>query len=205
MAALCLLWPVSAHATPTINIGTYDLPNGQNTMQIPIYVTGGDAVQGVDLVVFTGDGGSAVGGTVNAPHITALNIIPSGGIFNGNNTGQDNSTIDPQFWEATTAVASGPPFPALTGTFTNPATNTGGWGLLAMVTIDATGFAPGSYSISVSGTLGTVGPVVTQFSTGADTQVNAVSTNGTIVVPEPASLGLFGLGIPAFLLRRRRN
>ena len=63
----------------------YSAPNmpGQ---QVPILVSGSDAVSGVDFFVQVGDGGATVGGDDTGPTITQVDLV-SGTIFAANNTG----------------------------------------------------------------------------------------------------------------------
>jgi hypothetical protein len=230
-----LLCPVSAHAAPLITLGTYDLQPNMAGQNINIYVGGGDGgITNVDLTITTGDGGPSVAlllaqkgqtGTnhIVAPTVSFVNLLATGALFANNNNGiaidaSGSSTNTPQFYALHTATSSGTV--NLQGTFTDPVSGRTDQALLAVVTIDTTGFFSGSYNISVDGTVdnggvqtvinGTAQDVATQatdFPPELTSQVNHYSgfTDGVIIVPEPASLGLLGLVFPVLLLRRRRS
>ena len=69
-----------AWAAPVIDVGThYLLPNDMRT--IPIAVSGGDPVQGLDFFVQVADGGAINGGTATTPAITGIDIIGPGTLF----------------------------------------------------------------------------------------------------------------------------
>jgi len=168
----------SAFATPIIDVGDHVVNiNDPATWAIPIYVTGGDSVQGCDLNVQIGDGGPDAGGTTG-PQITAVDL--EGGIFAGNNNGQNDLGSIPQVAMYSITTKSG---------------SVGADGLLTTVTIDPNGFTTGTWPLKLHGTLN--GP--TDFAPG-----QATITDGTItLVPEPASLVLLGLGTLAVIRRRR--
>ena len=99
--------PLVVCAVPTIMLGTYDLQPNTPNQSINVYVSGGDAVNGVNLEVTTGDGG--VSGNFPAPVITGVNLFPVGGVFTGNNTGTSGygQATGGQYYEATTTTQSG--------------------------------------------------------------------------------------------------
>ena len=181
-----LAWGLSASsalAGPMINIGIHSLaPNMQNQV-IAIPVTGGNAVQGLNLLVQIGDGGLALGGTYSsAPRIQDISIT-AGTIFASNNTGRifDEPATD-QFWAIHTTTSSG----------TVSATGT-----LALLTVDTSGFTQGSFPLLLADIAGDA---------NSDTDfagVPATIINGSINVPEPGTCLLFW--IPIATIRGRRT
>jgi hypothetical protein len=104
-------------------------PNAAGQL-VPIMISGGDAVAGVDLFVQLGDGGAAVGGVDVGPTITNLDLAGEA-IFAANNTGV---FVDPKplIWGSTTTTQSGTVAAA---------------GRLATLTIDTTGIASGRFNL----------------------------------------------------------
>jgi hypothetical protein len=83
---LLLAASAPAFAAPVIEGGIhYLLPNDQRT--IPIMVSGGDLVEGINFYVQLGDGGPINGGTTTAPKISAIDLVGSGTLFSQSNTG----------------------------------------------------------------------------------------------------------------------
>jgi hypothetical protein len=170
-----------ASAEPVIDVGEHLLlPDATQT--IAIYSSGDETVQGLNFYVQIGDGGEDNGGTDTKPIITTVDIVGSGTLFQGNNTGQ--STIGSKLlWAASTTTDA--------GTVSDN-------GLLAYVTIDTTGTKLGDvYALSLTGTgAGIFGDP------GLDTDfagIAATITNGSIrIVPEPGAFVLLG-GLLAFL------
>jgi hypothetical protein len=107
--------------------------------------------------------------------------------------GGDSPTAS-QFWAAYVVSDAG----TLTlGTATTPV-------LLAVVTIDTTGFAGQTFALKLDSS-----NQVSNFTdTGGDHAVTIVDgfiTVGSQAAPEPACLGLLTIGAAGFLLRRRRS
>ncbi|MEM9657360.1 MAG: hypothetical protein AAF961_03275 [Planctomycetota bacterium] len=161
--------PDRASADLVIEIGDIQLFENTANQVVPISVTGGDPVQGLNFNIQVADGGpEAPNGVMDGPAITGVDVIGPGTIFNGNNTGQGgNGLVLPQFAEAITTTSSG---------------TVNAVGTLAFVTFDTTGFSAGSsFDLLLKGTL------------NSDTDFAGVSaniTNGTIslvVVPEPSA------------------
>jgi hypothetical protein len=157
-------------AAPIITVGSHDLlPNTPGQM-VQIYVSGGDAVEGLNLYAQVGDGGPAEGGTIVGPSITA--DILSGTIFAANNSGADSTGSSAQLAVSNTLTASD---------------TVDADGLLATLTLDTTGFFSGSWGLFLSDTLN--GP--TDFA-----GIEADIFDGSItIIPEPAAAILIPLCI----------
>jgi hypothetical protein len=175
-------------ASPTIIVGNTDLLADQAGQKVYLYITGGDQLQNVNLSVQIGDGGPELGGVIDGPSLSNIDIF-AGTIFDGNNTGRASLTPDGVLtsqvgYEGTTTA---------TGFVT-------GNGLLATITLDTTGWDGGVFDLRLTGTHNGD----TSFANATATGLLPVSiTNGTItVVPEPATVTMMLLGVA--LLRRRR-
>src|SRR4051812_41710888 len=103
IVALSVHWHSIATATPVIIVGNHHLAANTPGQEITILVTGGDAVEGLNLNVQVGDGGPPLGGSTVAPFITNLDIL-SGTIFSTNNTGQVDVASFPLFANSTTTT-----------------------------------------------------------------------------------------------------
>ena len=176
---LGLVYPACAFAG-TITIGTYELLPNTPDQEVEIYVTGGEALAGLNFNIQIEDGEE----TVSSPIFTAVDIL-TGTIFEGKNNGQYGTTVLPQIAMASTDTSTGATILAD--------------GLIGTATIDTTGFTYGSWALKMSDTRN--GP--TDFA-GVAAQI----ADGWIHiagVPEPSTFSfllLFGVGI---LLRRRSS
>jgi hypothetical protein len=174
-------------AAPVITVGHHTLLADTPNQQVSILVSGAEPVQGVNLLVQLGDGGAALGGAAGAsPRIQDVSVT-TGTIFGANNNGRafDEAPAD-QLWQVHTATAAG-----------TVSTD----GVLAVVTVDTTGFAAGTFPLL----LADIGGDATLDSDFAG--VPAAITNGsiTIVVPEPATFGLIAIALSACVGRQRRT
>ncbi len=160
-----LLRSSATHAEPIIVVGFHPLVANQADQTISIFVSGGDAVEGLNLNIQIGDGGADLGGTTIAPTITKVDFL-SGTIFDGNNNGQSDLATFPLFYAGSTTTTKA---------------TVAAEGLLATLTIDTTGFFSGFWDLHLGNTKN--GP--TDF-----TVVGATITDGVISVPEPGGLML---------------
>lgn len=199
MVAGSLCWAAPIESAPMIVVGDHDLLENTAGQQIQIYVSGGGNVSGLNLFVQVGDGGPELtdfflpAGT-DGPSITSIDLKPIGGIFAGIGDSQVDITPDvPQVKNSTIAMTGGGSVVAD--------------GLLAIITIDTTGFFAGdavtTWNLLLGGVLPDAGGYDTDF---AGTPIDI--TNGSlsvVAVPEPATLGLIALGGAGLLWRRRKH
>ena len=184
--AAAALWASStlARANPMINVGEHLLVEDTPAQRIEIWVTGGAQVQGLNFYLQIADGGLEAGGNVDGPIIQHVNIIGADTIFAENHSGQTDSLTLPQISLQLTSTATG----AVTAD-----------GLLAMVTIDTTGFfAGGVFDLKLADT----------HEGNTDFAGDSIDiTNGLIiiVVPEPASVAILCAGLCGTVLRSRRR
>jgi hypothetical protein len=156
LACLFAFSDAAATRAASVNVGTHFLAPNTSGQQVPILVTGGEPVSGVDLFVQVGDGGAAVGGDDTGPMITNLDLV-TGTIFAGNNTGAFTDPT-PLIWGATTTTTSG----------SIPAN-----GLLATLTIDTTGILTGQFDLILN-------PPTTGPTAFADPSVITMLVNGSL-------------------------
>ena len=192
---VCLGLVGVAQGQLSIVVGDHDLLPNQSGQTVEIYVTGGAQVENVDVYAQIGDGGPLGGGSVPGPVFTLLDLFDDDPltpfIFDGRNTGRASGTTNgvlvPQIAHEGTTI------PISTGSF-------GASGLLAIFTINTTGYDSGTWDFLLTG--GNAGD--TAFGYGGE-EVSMTVTNGTItVIPEPASLSILLLGAGLALSRRRR-
>lgn len=184
--------PTNASEVSTGTVTSYHLFSNTSGQVIDIYAafnagTSGftsASSQGFDFFIQIGNGGSA-------PSITAVNLLPTSGLYTSSSTytlSPSEYNSSPQIWQASGSTSSG----SVTIT-TTPV-------LLGTVTINTQGYSSGTYSLSLINT-----PI------GGSTDLGNITTfynnpNTSIIVsstPEPSALALFGLVIPCLLKRRR--
>jgi hypothetical protein len=158
LVALGACCPLPTAVAATVQGGTHMLLPNTSGQQVPIMVTGGEAVSGVDLFVQVGDGGATVGGVDTGPIITQLDLV-TGAIFAANHT-EIFTDPAPLIWGATTTTASG--FVTANGR-------------LAMLTIDTTGITSGQFALILN-------PPSTGPTAFADPGVTTMLIHGTLQV-----------------------
>ena len=167
-------------------VGNYELLENTPGQWIEIIVSGGDAVEGCNFNAQIGDGGPEAGGTPG-PRITGVDIegsLTNPTIFYDNNLTQKDLAV--------TDVPQMAMYSIITESGTVVAD-----GVLARLEIDTTGFTGDqSWSLALGATLG--GP--TDFDS-----ISADITDGSIHIPEPASLALLSLGGLAVVARRKKS
>ncbi len=180
VANLFLILGLSSNAfavgnTADVTLGNYQLlPNTPN-QTIPIYVTGGALVAGMNFNLQVGDGGPAHGGTPG-PVFTNVDLV-SNTIFQNDHAPPTNlgSQPDPQVltWDIVTA---------------NNGDYVSANGLLATVTVDTTGFTNGeTFPLEINNTLNGR----TNFVYDGVTPVPSTLVDGQItVLPEPSTFFL---------------
>ena len=180
--AIWLALVVPAFGTPVIVVGNHDLQPNLAGQTILIFVSGGDAVQGINFNVQVGDGGVATGGTDTGPIIEDVDLLS--GIFAGNHTDQTDGP-SPLLWNSTTTTDSG---------------SVDADGLLVVLTISTVGLGPGE-SATLSLTPANEYGGATDFA-----GIAAEITNGSItVIPEPATLFLAVAGSVTIAFATRRS
>jgi autotransporter-associated beta strand protein len=174
IAALVVLLTASPGLTAlVIEGGTHFLSPGVQ-VRVPIMVSGGDLAAGLNLWVQIGDGGTANGGSLTAPIITAVDIVGPGTVFNSSNTGQYAFQSGGLMWGASTTT--NPPASAASV----PATGT-----LAYITIDTTGATTRTYPLRLQGVASSVFPP-----SGADTSLVAL-TGSPPTTPTPLPVTVY--------------
>jgi hypothetical protein len=207
LGIVCCLSAV-AQAALSINVGAHTYPFGSTGLQvIPIYVSGGDPVQGINLNMAIADGGPDFGGPLG-PGMASVVSSGAGTVFGTNvNPPSLNGPIGStnQLWQTSFTVAVG----------TTSADSLLNTLPLALVTIDLTGLtalSPGDLGAG-SWTFNLGGALAGSFPTTDFGNTEVLVTNGSItilpevIVPEPSSivLGLFAAaGLGAVALRKRR-
>jgi hypothetical protein len=174
----------TAWGVPTIVVGNTDILPGPNQV-VTIDVTGGDAVAGFKARVQIQD--NASGPLIANPADPNFGVdLETGTIFALNNTGQVNSTVLPRIW--------------VLDIITNVAT-VNATGVMMTVYLDASGLGVGTvWDLKLAATL--AGSSVFLDEQGSD--ITTSITDGTVtIVPEPASIILFGAPCLGMLIRRR--
>ncbi len=120
-------------SVPNINVGEHVLLPNTPSQVIAIPVAGGEAVQGVVFNLQVANGYDAVPGSTpdgDGPNITGVDLIGAGTVFgSAGNTGHNFIARTPQMWIVGTSTSSG---------------TVSADGILAYVTLDTTGWFPGS-------------------------------------------------------------
>ena len=216
VSILCCLSAV-AYANPIISLPNWkilftsgqsiDLNTGQ-PIAVKIETPGGppeDQIQGVDLALSVNALTEADVTNLPGPLIEAVDLTGPGTVFFGNNSGQfDIFTLPAR--RALASTASGiPPFDV------NAGDGAGGQAVLAYLSFDASGVAPGTYPIYLTMPISdtTIPTNVQPFFTPTLLDGSAGMFGMlTVITPEPGSivLALFAAGgLLAVALRRLRR
>lgn len=182
---------MQAQTVPSVVVGNdILLPNWPTGQAIQIPVTGGQAVNGMDLNTEIADGGPANGGVVG-PVFTGADLI-TGTIFSGNHLAQQDSTAFGKQIYAGSIITS-------SGTVTAS-------GTLATLTLSTVGVNPGIYSLKLARFIN--GGVNGDTDLGIDSNSNPVYpnvTNGNLVVLYPGDTNKDGTVDLNDLLTLTRN
>ena len=189
MFALLLVLGVSSQSlaisTADISLSHYYLQPNTPNQTIPIYVTGGAQVSGVNFNLQIGDGGPEAGGTPG-PVFTNLDLTDNT-IFQFDYSDPVDTGSIPQLltWYVLTQ---------------NSGDHVAAEGLLATVTIDTTGFFDGTWAFHIADTLNGA----TNFTDGG--AIPGTLRDGSMtVVPEPSSIGLLLAGSCGLVIMARRR
>ena len=173
----------SASAAPMIDVGTHNLAGNSSSQVININISETDLVTGFQLnaQIGDGDGGDA------EPVFKSIGF--AGGI-----------------WDAYPSTVMGGPISGFEMyvqagiTFNGDNDEVSAQGLIVTLTIDTTGFSSGSFPLMFEAT---DIPKDSYFLDTDGEKLAATITNGTINVPEPATLSLLTLGGLALIRRRK--
>jgi len=198
LAFVAAVLAVNCASGATIVVGTHELLPNTPGQTIPISVSGGDSIQGLDLMVGIGEVKTAASpAPYNGPTITGIDVI-TGTIFASNNTGQGGNFFSGQYAYGGTTTSSG---------------TVSADGLIGTITVDTTGWNSGSgpWALTLYGT--TYDPPEIPYQTDLPPLSSVAITNGWITlqeeVPEPASMFMMAAmmagGVPAMLVYRRRR
>jgi hypothetical protein len=159
---MLLLAALPVRGAVVIDGGSHYLSPGRQA-RLAIAVSGGNAIQGLNIYVQIGDGGIANGGTDAAPTITALDVVGPGTVFFGSHLGSSPAANGSLMWldSITTDPAIAPTVAA--------------GGTLAFLTIDTTNAVPGR-----------IYPLRLQGVNANDYSPNGLSTGFTEGDPVPA-------------------
>jgi hypothetical protein len=171
-------------ATPTVVVGNKVLAPNFAGQTVRLSVTGGDQVQAIDLNAEIADGGTAAGDmSATGPAFTAANLV-TGTIFASNNSGQQ----DLSSFSQSPQIYSGA---VVTNTGTVSAS-----GLLAVLTIDTTGFSTPNTAFPLrlkgfsNGNFSGDSDFVSNVS--EDVILPSNITNGNLIIGYPGDLNLDG-------------
>ena len=187
-------------AALVVDLGTVELLADTPGQTVPLVVSGGDAMSGLELLVVVEDGGPALqafdpsrSGDVG-PAITGIDTL-SGTIFDGVAT-DITPAAEPQF----------PQFQQRFVAVDDPPGSVGADGVFAYVTFDTTTFTAGqSFSWTLQDELFSTRFIDASSPTGEAVPLTLIDGVLNIVpIPEPGSFGTVAVAAAALLGRRRR-
>lgn len=181
MKMIAILFLCSVANAATITLGDVKIEANRAKQVIPIIVSGGDLVAGVNFNLQVGNGNTG-------PRIVDIDVIGTGTIFADNNVGQSGGgSLLPSIFESITVTQS--------GTVTAD-------GVLAFVTFETLGLSTGIYPLIASDTRN--GPA--QLLDEMAVNVLSVTDGRLILITEPASwLGLIFGFVGLTILRCRKE
>ncbi len=194
----------SATDAAVVSVGATTLFANSTNQTFRILVSGADQIIGANLAVQINSGGADNLSTTNGPSITSVSLISAGTIFNGNNSGPGTFTHSSDNLVILNDVTYG----GVTSVLDN--------GVLAYVTMNTTGFMPGTtFTVSLDGVGANLGgPFDTDLTNTSGSPFDPTGPgNGTIpaatitlvAVPEPTTALTSAFIGGAALLRRRRR
>ena len=187
---LCLFGALPSYASIIVSLENYSVAPGTIVVE-NITVTDSTApeVSDIEGMAFTFQ---IAEGTGSAPKIVSIDL--NGTIWSGHGsvaTPSVRGNLDQyKAWDVSTD---------LTGNYVNAN------GVLAKVTIDTAGAAPGNYALKLVGTSAPDRDTALHESQGEIVPASFGQGTLTIAVPEPASAFMLGLGVCTFLLGRSRR
>jgi hypothetical protein len=189
---------LESHGQLFVNIGNIPLqPNTAGQTFTLVVQNQGSAVQvgALNFNAQVADGGPEVGGTVDGPDITGVDII-TGTVFDGVSTQNDPGSTT-QYANRTTTV------PATPGSVTLGAGSTT---TFATITISTVGFSsPQSWSFNLDNTIAGFGSTKYSTALGADIPITITDGMISVVVPEPSTYAMiFGVGCVGVAVFKRR-
>lgn len=179
---LCLVLAASpAWGAPTVSVAEQYMLNTDAQRRIPILVSSPthERVEGVNVAVQIGDGGTVNGGTNTAPRIINLDPIGPGTIFNASNTGSTPLYI---------SLSGNSPYLIASADTTTASGDLDANGVLAWLTVNPSGATVGlTYQVNLQNVgLGAAnGPWFTNFATlpaafGSLTSIHIVNLHQSV-------------------------
>jgi hypothetical protein len=193
LAAVCLVGAVGAFANPIVSIGAYSVAQGSSRkISITVADAATPATEDIEGMTFTLQIDPGTGAT---PAITSVDLLT--------NTIWSAHVSPANVNESAGATNQFESFSLLTDNAGDYVNANGVLGTAVVSTLNA---PLGAYTMRLIGTKDPASD--SQFLNGVGNPVSAVFATGSLTVtsaPEPASLGLMGLGAITLLARRRRR
>ena len=176
----------TASAAITVSAGTHSIGGGApgQTFEILISTDASTVIAGAVLKVQIGSTGTS------CPDITNIDMV------------DDSSLIFLDAVDFTYTDYTTPGYPGLSRADVvsdGPSDDPIASGVLAIVTVDTTGYMTGTYAVTFMSTVAGDSNLI------GESLGTVTFSAGSITVPEPATLALLGLGSLGVLIRRRRR